>query len=121
MCFCGVTFTFIILLSKTKYIHISIHRYVWSWTEKDSIGHDSFHCQKYQNSKPFPTQRRIGPNNFVGSNICQNMTISSPCPVRCLPPDEGLTQFPSSGKSPQKHIAFQGREDPPEQVARCQA
>merc|ERR1712152_58468 len=62
-----------------------LDKYVWSWAEKDSIGHDSFHCQKYQNTKPFPTQRDVGPNNFVGSNVCQNWTLTFPCPISCRP------------------------------------
>ena len=61
------------------------NRHVWPWAEEDSIGHDSFLCDKYLNTRPFPTQRNIGANNFVGSDVNVNWTISSPCPIPCRP------------------------------------
>ena len=60
-------------------LYYFIGRYVWPWAEKDSIGHDSYYCLKYNhNTKPFPTKRKIGPNNFVGAIIAYNETIG-PC------------------------------------------
>ena len=53
-------------------------RYVWPWAEKESIGHDSYFCRKYKNTKPFPTKRNNGPNNFVAAQPTLNRTVK-PC------------------------------------------
>ena len=62
-------------------------RNVWPWAEKKSIGHDSYHCHHYLHTKPFPTKRRPGPNNFVGAVVAKNISNDFPCPVYCRPKD----------------------------------
>ena len=61
-----------------QFLKLCCSRYVWPWAIKDSIGHDAYYCQKYNNTKPFPTKRKIGANNFVGSAPSYNMT-AEPC------------------------------------------
>ena len=51
--------------------------------------HDSYFCQKYSPTQPFPTQRKEGIGNFVGSVIQLNNTIGFykeyECPRKCRP------------------------------------
>ena len=67
--------------------HFKFLRHVWPWAKMDAIQHDSYHCQKYLNSEPFPTQRNIGPNNFIGSANKSNSQWNNkyPCPIPCRP------------------------------------
>ena len=62
-----------------------LRRYVWRWAKKDAISHDSYHCKKFSNTKPFPTQREASPNNFVGSVITDNYALGIECPQKCRP------------------------------------
>ena len=60
-------------------------RYVWPWAENEAIGHDSYHCLKYNtnNTKPFPTKRKTGPNNFVGAPITTEWSMETKVPCTC--------------------------------------
>ena len=51
----------------TILMNVFVDRYVWPWAEDDSLGHDSYYCLKYNNTKSFPTKRNIGVNNFVAA------------------------------------------------------
>ena len=53
-------------------------RYIWPWAENESLGHDSYYCQQYKNTKPFPTKRQLGPNNYVAAVPAWNIT-AKPC------------------------------------------
>ena len=43
--------------------------------------HASFHCRLFDNFLPFPTRRRIEPNNAVGGRM--NTTLKRMCPPQC--------------------------------------
>jgi hypothetical protein len=62
-----------------------LRRYVWRWAKKDAICHDSYHCKKFSNTKPFPTRRQEIPNNFIGSVVTDNYTLRVECPEKCRP------------------------------------
>eukprot|EP00095_Tigriopus_kingsejongensis_P001459 maker-scaffold288_size220435-snap-gene-0.9 protein:Tk01459 transcript:maker-scaffold288_size220435-snap-gene-0.9-mRNA-1 annotation:"hypothetical protein DAPPUDRAFT_96285" len=68
-----------------------MNRHMWPWVRPISMAHDSYLCQRYPSSRPFPTQRVPGPEigNFVGSVIGHNHTIhaqpSNHCPMACRP------------------------------------
>ena len=79
-----------IIISKIfrgKLNNFKCFRYVWPWAKIDAIQHDSYNCQKYLNSEPFPIQRNIGPNNFIGSANKSNSQWNNkyPCPIPCRP------------------------------------
>ena len=69
--------------SKIPFSIIPFSRYVWPWAENEAIGHDSYYCLKYNtnNTKPFPTTREIGPNNFVGAPVMTEWFMENK--VRC--------------------------------------
>ena len=50
----------------------------------DSVQHDSYHCFKFPGSRPFPTKRESGYDNFVGSNRAFK-SVSKECPMQCRP------------------------------------
>lgn len=53
---------------------------------RKSTIHDSFLCNQYQNSKPFPS-KRVG-NCFVGiSGFCNVTGFIIKCPKECRPPE----------------------------------
>ena len=53
----------------------------------NSIAHDSYFCQKYEGSVPFPTQRKNEMRNFVGAPYEMRMYFkkSFQCPKACRP------------------------------------
>ncbi|XP_040581410.1 uncharacterized protein [Lepeophtheirus salmonis] len=59
-------------------------RYIWNiWGHKNALHHDSYFCQVYSNSTPWPVQRKKGVNNFVGAVVKSNLTIWQECPQKC--------------------------------------
>ena len=59
--------------------------YYWGLARGDSVGHDSYLCSRYPNTKGFPTQRRIDMTyNFIGGG---NGTLVRKCPLQCRPKD----------------------------------
>ena len=66
-----------------------LKEYIWPWAKELAMMHDSYHCKKYRNTIPFPTQRRDGDCNFVGcipelkSRI--TFTKKNKCPRECRP------------------------------------
>ena len=60
---------------------------IWPLIGERAAVHDSYLCEAYKspNWRPFPTQRRAGTYNFVGS--AGGMEINNTCPAKCRPPD----------------------------------
>ena len=57
--------------------------FYWDLAKPDSVGHDSYLCKRYPNTKAFPTQRWMNISlNFVGSE--SNM-LKKKCPPQCRP------------------------------------
>ena len=65
--------------------HEFYYRYVWPWAKNNQISHDSYTCQKYPKTRPYPTKRLKGPNNFVASVVFENHELTKECPVKCRP------------------------------------
>ena len=61
------------------------------WGKYLALTHDSYSCNSYLRTKPFPTQRVDGINNFVGAVPELNNTIQliegNECPISCRPKD----------------------------------
>ena len=53
------------------------------------MSHDSYRCQMFSRTAPFPTKREPGVGNYVGSVIALNDTIPMrsgfECPTKCRP------------------------------------
>ena len=64
---------------------LSLH--VWRVFEgpKNTLQHDAYLCANYKGSVAWPTQRVMGPNNFVGSVYKDNATLTIKCPQFCRP------------------------------------
>ena len=60
-------------------------RYVWTWGRRNSVQHDAYLCRMFPGSVPFPTRRRMEPNNHVASVWKDNATFRSRCPKSCRP------------------------------------
>ena len=60
-------------------------RYIWPWARWSSLSHDSYSCMKFPNTKPFPTRRETGPNNFVAAVVEVGVTLTQECPPECRP------------------------------------
>ena len=53
---------------------------------KDVLVHDSFTCQMFPMSSPWPTQRQDG--QFVGSPLLRReWNVTKQCPRKCRPPE----------------------------------
>ena len=72
-----------------------LKQYFWPWIQSNMLCHDSFHCAKFKNAQPFPTQRAKGTANFAGTfnffnpnhtDECAN-AICINCPAKCRPED----------------------------------
>ena len=62
-----------------------LNRYIWPWARLSSLSHDSYSCNKFPNTRPFPTRRESGPNNFVAAVVEVGVSLQEPCPVECRP------------------------------------
>ena len=62
-----------------------LKRYLWPWGKWSSMSHDSYTCQRYPRTRPFPTRRREEANNFVASVVEANDILKKECPVSCRP------------------------------------
>ena len=65
-------------------------RYVWRWARHDLVAHDAYCCRKFSGTRAFPTRRRAGPGNYVGSVVEVNATLDlesegAKCPLKCRP------------------------------------
>jgi len=56
---------------------------VWPEAKKSMVAHDSFLCDSYEGSKPWPTQRAN--RTFVGDMY--GISITRECPEKCRPPN----------------------------------
>jgi len=61
-----------------------LHTVVWTKLFKDSIQHDSYTCQRYPGSIPFPKQREDN-TSFVGCPAIPCLGKLNPCPEECRP------------------------------------
>ena len=43
-----------------------IRKFIWPWAKIFTMGHDSYSCKRWANSRPFPTQRKNENCNFIG-------------------------------------------------------
>ena len=60
--------------------------YVWPWAKSLALQHDSYHCDLFAKSHPWPSRRREEEaNNFVGAPVALNSTLDEPCPKKCRP------------------------------------
>lgn len=63
--------------------------YLYPLVKTDSTIHDSYLCEKYNESRPFPTRRQGG--CFVGQNVqygaleCEKKRMDRLCPEKCRP------------------------------------
>ena len=61
-----------------------LNKYVYPLIRQTSLIHDSFLCNRYKDSKPFPTKRNG--NCFIGSTSDCNINATFlKCPVQCRP------------------------------------
>ena len=63
-----------------------LERYLWPWAKDITLQHDSYHCDLFAKSHPWPTRRQESEtNNYVGAPFALNTTLSTACPVKCRP------------------------------------
>ena len=63
-------------------------RYVWPWVQDYSIAHDSYFCEKFPNTRPFPVKRvEKEPNNHIAAAPCEKHIVTEECPLACRPKD----------------------------------
>eukprot|EP00093_Oithona_nana_P009625 09625.XXX_377775_379280_1 [CDS] Oithona nana genome sequencing. len=63
-----------------------LERYLWPWAKDITLQHDSYHCDLFAKSHPWPTRRQEWEtNNYVGAPFALNTTLSTTCPVKCRP------------------------------------
>ncbi len=71
-----------------------LYDFIWPIAEKNSIQHDSFHCQHYNHSIPF-TKPKYSNSHFLGCRRpCRmNQDPPGPCPIRCISPNNTNTNL----------------------------
>ena len=63
-----------------------LKNFVWPlFKHRLVLQHDSYLCQTFRFSKPWPTKRLMEPNNFVASIYKDNATLKQRCPTACRP------------------------------------
>ena len=68
-------------------IHFPIitYRYIWPWVKEYSMSHDSYFCEDFPNTRPFPVKRKEKqPNNYVGAGSDDHI-VTEECPLACRP------------------------------------
>lgn len=71
-----------------------LERYVWPWAKSLALQHDSYHCDLFAKSHPWPSRRpEEEANNFVGSPVALNSTLDEPCPKKCRPREHPEWRF----------------------------
>ena len=60
-------------------------QHVYKLIKTNSTIHDSYICMSYQDSKPFPTERKV--KDHVGSVWVPEPIKITECPKECRPPD----------------------------------
>ena len=61
------------------------YRYVWPWAIRNSICHDAYSCSNFPNTSPFPTERKLETNNYVGAISAYGDILNVICPTQCRP------------------------------------
>lgn len=64
-----------------------LKRYLWPWGKWSAVSHDSYSCQHFPRTSPFPTRRGEGENNFVAAVVQSRDILRQECPAACRPPD----------------------------------
>lgn len=64
-----------------------LKRYLWPWGKWSAVSHDSYSCQHFPRTSPFPTRRSEGENNFVAAVVQSRDILRKECPPACRPPD----------------------------------
>jgi hypothetical protein len=64
-----------------------LKRYLWPWGKWSAVSHDSFSCQHFPRTSPFPTRRKEGENNFVAAVVLSRDVLREECPATCRPRD----------------------------------
>ena len=59
--------------------------YVWPWTMSNSLSHDSYYCNVYPHTSPFPTERKIESFNYVSAFPFSFEPYKAVCPQKCRP------------------------------------
>ena len=66
-----------------------LKEYIWPWAKDFAMIHDSYHCSKYNDTLPYPTQRKDGICNFVACipELKSRITFvkGNKCPIECRP------------------------------------
>ena len=72
-----------------KIISLHFSLFFRPWAKKVVLAHDSYTCRTFYKTTPFPTKRKNGIGNFVGSVIALGDTIpfssKYECPWKCRP------------------------------------
>ena len=62
-----------------------LKRYLWPWGKWSAMSHDSYTCQRFPRTRPFPTRRQEVINNFVASVVEAKDIMKKECPKACRP------------------------------------
>ena len=69
---------------------------MWDWARHESVQHDSYLCERFPGTVPWPTKRLMGRmNNFVGA-VTYNRVLgvtNRECPVACRPKEHPEWRF----------------------------
>ena len=83
---CGIVYTRYIPFA-VFLIHFPImtYRYIWPWVKEYSMNHDSYFCEDFPNTRPFPVKRKEKqPNNYAGAGSDDHI-VTEECPLACRP------------------------------------
>lgn len=70
-----------------------LETYIWPVFRSLALVHDSYHCQRFGKSRPWPSQRLKGANNYVGAPVALNSTLNETCPEKCRPREHGEWRY----------------------------
>ena len=66
---------------------LSLSRYFWPWLKWNALSHDSYSCERFPNTTPFPTQRKMDVHtNYAGALFSPKFkSLDAKCPPKCRP------------------------------------
>ena len=66
---------------------LSLSRYFWPWLKWNALSHDSYSCERFPNTAPFPTQRKMDVHtNYAGALFSPKFkSLYAERPPKCRP------------------------------------
>ena len=60
-----------------------LRKFIWPWLKTNALSHDSYTCERFPNTTPFPTKREMKRWNYIGALEVKKSKLDVECPLKC--------------------------------------